>query len=224
MKILRGTPKPLAVFATSDLLALRVMAAGIDAGLLVPEDVAIMGCHNDQLECESAPIPLTSVETNEEMIGYAGAAALDSLMSRAKRAKGPVVIPSGGVVARQSTDIYAVAHPAVRRTLVFMRDSSAKNIKTSDLVGVAGMSRRGLEKAFLQHLGRLPMQELRRLRFEAAQRLLRETDMKISAVASETGYRSGNTLGIVFRRTCGTSPRKWRRQNAAMRVDLAGAG
>lgn len=210
--LLAAAPRPLAVFATSDHLASRVLAAALEAGLRVPDDIAVLGCHNDLLECESAPVPLSSIETNEERLGYEGAALLDRLMSGKPAPKEAVVVPAATVVARMSTDIFAVPHHAVRRVMLFFKENYPRAISGAEIERTAGMSRRGLEKAFQAHLGRLPMQELRRIRFEAAQRLLRGTDAKISAIAAECGFRDATGLGNAFRRNCGLSPKAWRRR------------
>ncbi len=210
MALLATSPHPLAVFATSDLLASRVVTAAMEVGLRLPEDVAVLGCHNDPLECEFAPISLSSVETNEERLGYEAAGWLDRLMSGGHPPETPILIPPVEVVTRQSTDILATSHHAVRRVLNYFKVNHPKHITAEEIHTLAGMSRRGLEKAFKTHIGQLPMQELRRLRFEAAQRMLRDTDKKIASIAVECGFRDSTGLGNIFRRNCGISPKAWR--------------
>lgn len=204
--------RPLAVFAVSDLLAIRIMASCLDIGLRIPEDVAILGCHNDAMDCQSAPIPLSSIETNEEEVGYQAAALLDRLMSGKAPAPAPVLIQPTHVVVRRSTDTLATTHPAIQRVLRHIRENYAKPITSSSLTGIAGMSRFGMEKAFKTQLNLLPIQELRRIRLEAAQRQLLETNDKIETVARACGFRDATALGVAFRRNFRLSPKAWRRQ------------
>ena len=209
---LGNAKRPLAVFAVSDLLAIRIMASCLDIGLQIPEDVAILGCHNDAMDCLSAPIPLSSIETNEEGLGYQAAAILDQMMSGEKLAPAPILIQPAGVITRHSTDTLATRHSAVQRVLRFIRENYAKPITSTDLAAVAGMSRFGMEKAFKTQLNLLPIQELRRIRLETAQRLLGETDHKIETIAHDAGFRDATAMGVAFRRRFGLSPKKWRRQ------------
>ncbi len=213
---LRAAKNPLAVFAVSDLLAIRVMASCQEIGLRIPEDVAVLGCHNDDMDCLSAPIPLSSIETNEEQLGYEAAARLDRLMSGKVPQVELVLIAPSGVVTRRSTDILATSHPAVQKVQKFIREHYAKPIRTEDLARLAGMSRFGLEKAFKTQLNRLPIQELRRIRIEAAQRLLLETDHKIETIAQAAGFRDATAIGVAFRRVYGLSPKAWRRRESAI--------
>lgn len=85
-------------------------------------------------------------------------------------------------------------------------------IKLKDLEKVAGLSRRGFQKAFRKHAGSSPGQVLRHLRIENAKRLLTESDVKLEIVASHCGYRSANTFCIAFRQVVGVSPKKFQRQ------------
>ncbi|MGH7991106.1 MAG: substrate-binding domain-containing protein, partial [Limisphaerales bacterium] len=96
VKTLRHLPKPLGVAAASDDVALRVMRACDDAKLYVPEEVAVLGCHNDPLICDYAPVPLSSVDDDLERIGYEGAKLLDRLMDGKPASCKPILIPPKG--------------------------------------------------------------------------------------------------------------------------------
>ncbi|MCX7867659.1 MAG: helix-turn-helix transcriptional regulator, partial [Limisphaera sp.] len=79
-----------------------------------------------------------------------------------------------------------------------------------DLVGVAAMSRRALHKAFVEHLGRTPGQELHRVRIERARKLLAETDDKLDVIARACGYQSTNSFCVAFKHAVGMSPKQFR--------------
>lgn len=60
MRLLTQHPRPTAVFASNDYVAVGVMAAARDLGLSIPDDLAIVG-YNDTSIGEALPVPLSSV-------------------------------------------------------------------------------------------------------------------------------------------------------------------
>ena len=86
-------PKPLAVFAANDQHALDVLEACEVAGLVVPDQVAIVGAENYLLAPDAMYTPISSVDTNLELLGYRGADLLDKLMSAARRPQSQCVYP-----------------------------------------------------------------------------------------------------------------------------------
>ena len=211
---MREAPKPLAIFAANDEQALDVLESCESAGLAVPERVAIVGAENYLLAPDAMHTPISSVDTNLETLGYRGAELLDRLMLGKQVPKEPIRIPAAGLVARQSSDLLAVDHGGVARSLRFIWERSHEPISVKDLVGVAAMSRRGLHKAFLEHLGRTPGQELHRVRIERAKKLLGESNHKIETLAGMCGYQSANSFCVAFKQTTGMSPKQFREKRA----------
>jgi LacI family transcriptional regulator, galactose operon repressor len=75
-KLLKLSPRPDGIFCYNDAIAYGATAAALDAGLRVPEDVAIVGCGNI-LYNKFLKIPLTSVDQQTMAIGQkAGKLAL----------------------------------------------------------------------------------------------------------------------------------------------------
>src|SRR5690606_10195968 len=66
--LLKLTPRPCAVFAANDLMALGALDAVREAGLRVPEDIAIVG-FDDILAANLVNPPLTTVNQSQENIG-----------------------------------------------------------------------------------------------------------------------------------------------------------
>jgi len=207
---LKQAPKPLAVFAANDEQALEALDSCESAGLAVPEEVAIVGAENYLLAPDAMHTPISSVDTNLELLGYRGAELLDGLMNGAKPPKAPVRIPAAGLVARKSSDLVAVNHSGVARSLRFIWEHSHEPITVQDMLGAAAMSRRGLHKAFLEHLGRTPGQELHRVRIERARKLLAESTHKIEVLAHMCGYQSANSFCVAFKQATGASPKQFR--------------
>jgi LacI family transcriptional regulator len=207
---LKPAPKPLAVFAANDEQALDVLECCEDAGLSVPEQIAIIGAENYLLAPDAMPTPISSVETNLETLGYTGAALLDDLMNRKKPPARPIRVPASAIITRKSSDLLALKHKGVANCLRFIWEHSDQNISVKDLVSVAAMSRRGLHKAFQDNVGRTPGQELQRVRIERAKRLLAESDNKVEVLATMCGYQSANSFCVAFKQATGMSPKKFR--------------
>lgn len=77
---IQRAPKPLAIFAANDDQALDVLESCQAAKLTVPEQVAIVGAENSLLAPDAMLTPISSVDTNLELLGYRGAELLDELM------------------------------------------------------------------------------------------------------------------------------------------------
>jgi len=67
-KLLASEPKPDGIFCFNDPSALGAMRAILDAGLRIPEDVAVVGCGNLSYS-DFLRVPLSSVDQSSENIG-----------------------------------------------------------------------------------------------------------------------------------------------------------
>jgi len=208
---LRDAPKPLGLFGADDGLALDALEVCERVGIAVPEEVAIIGAGNSLLAVDAMQTPISSVDGNLELVGYRGAELLDRLMAGQAAPKHPIRIPPAGLIARKSSDLMAVKHPGIARSLRFIWEHCHESIGIEDLMRVSSMSRSGLHQAFLEHIGRPPGHELHRVRIERAKRLLSETNHKTEVIAQLCGYQSGNSFWVAFRQATGMSPVKYRK-------------
>ncbi|HLX72905.1 MAG TPA: helix-turn-helix domain-containing protein, partial [Verrucomicrobiae bacterium] len=141
-----------------------------------------------------------------------GAELLDALMRGKRPPANPIRIPPSRLIVRKSSDLLAVSHPGVARSLRYIWENCHKPISVKDLLPVAGMSRSGLHQAFLEHVGRPPGSELHRARIEKAKRLLAQVDLKLDAVAQMSGYHSANSFWVAFKQATGISPKQYQKQ------------
>ncbi len=208
---LEAAEKPAAVFAANGTLAVEVQELCEDAGIRVPDEIAIVGIDDYLLSVGAANRSISGVDTNLEEQGYQGAALLDAMMSGAKAPKKPVRIAPAGVIARKSSDILAVTHAGVARGLHFITDHFADALSVDDVAKAAGMSRRGLHQAFCEHLGCTPGDKIRDTRMAFAKRLLAESDEKIESIAHRSGYPNLNTFFGAFRKAEKSTPAEYRK-------------
>ncbi len=213
---LKEAPKPVAVLAYDDADASRVLSAALDAGLSVPEDVAILGIGGDTLICENQPVPLSSVEHDQERTGYEGAALLDKLMNGQKTADSrqrPVkLIPPTGITTRASTDRMAVSSPVLRKALVFIKQTLSKPIGIDQIAEAIGTSRATLDRLFLSEMNRSAGKEILRQRISLAKSLLANEGLSIAQIAAECGFCNQAYLTNLFKATTGLTPLKYRNQ------------
>ncbi len=208
-------PKPLAVFAYNDCVAADIIDACEDAGLLVPEAVAVMGVDNDLILCECIRVPLSSVCHDLEGMAYQAAALLDRLMDGAEPPTEVLRIQPKGVVTRKSTDIVAVENLQLARALRFIREQNADPLLGVEVVVAAtDISRRLLEKTFRREMKRSLNEEIVRVRMEKVKDLLTTTDLKVVDVAAATGFSRPSHLFRTFRKLVGASPTSYRQAQA----------
>ena len=208
---LRGLPKPLGIMAQSDHRAYSLVNACEVAELAIPEEVAIVGVDNDQYTCEFAPVPITSVDSNREELAYRGAALLDRLTQGHPPPAQPILVPPVGLIVRHSSDILAIEHPPVARALGFIWQHYRRRIGVEDVVAATAVSRCSLYRSFREYVGRTIREELERKRIEHAERLLLSSTNKVSHIARQCGFGSGEQFCRAFRRTTGITPSEFRR-------------
>jgi LacI family transcriptional regulator len=109
---LKNAPKPLAVLAATDDHALEVIETCEANGLIVPEEVSVVGMDNSLPAVDAMRTPISSVDRNLHTLGYRGAELLDQLMHGKPPPREPIKIPPAGLIARKSSDLLAVNHQA----------------------------------------------------------------------------------------------------------------
>ena len=208
---LKNAPKPLALYAACDDHALEVVETCEAIGISVPEEISIIGREDSLPAVEALSTPISSVNLNFEAMGFRGAELLDQLMQGKPAPAEPIRIPPVGLIARKSSDLLAISHRGVARSLKYLWAHCDQPISVDTLAEVAGMSRSGLHKSYLEHIGRPPGTELHRVRIERAKKLLAQPDLKLEAVAEMCGYQSGNSFWVAFKQATGVSPKKYQK-------------
>ena len=207
---LRGLPKPVGIMAGYDIRGQQVLDACRREGLLVPDEVAVIGVDNDTLLCELSSPPLSSVIPNAHGAGYEAAAVLDRLMTGKRVPAVARLIAPLGIAERQSTDVLAVDDRAVARAVQYIRDHACEGIKVGDVLRSVPLSRRVLEQRFQRLLGHTPREEILHVRLNRVKQLLAETDLPLYLVAERTGFEHAEYLSVLFKRETGKTPSAYR--------------
>ncbi len=212
-------PKPVAILSEDDSYAPELVQAARLAGLRVPQDVAVLGADNlfpDQLA--ASPVPLSTLKANPS---DAAVALLADLMAEHPAPDHPVLIPPLGIVIRASTAFFVSEVPGITDAVLFLRTHFRERVFVDELARHAGMSLRKLQSEIKKALGCTFSEELLRLRLEHAERLLHETDMKVSAVAVESGFGDHAAMHRAFKQMHDVSPGKYREANKLKHITMS---
>jgi AraC-like DNA-binding protein len=100
------------------------------------------------------------------------------------------------------------------RIRAHMRAHLAESLSLDDLAGCVQMSKFHFARTYRALTGLTPMEDLRRLRLEAARNLLLTTDLPLKTIAPQTGLGDEYHLSHLFRRTFGIAPGELRRHRS----------
>lgn len=100
--LLARDPRPDGLFCYNDPTALGAMKAILDAGLRIPEDIAMVGCGNVRYS-DFLRVPLTSVDQDSEAIGERAGKLVLSIMESKMQPKPKSVLLEPKLIVRQSS-------------------------------------------------------------------------------------------------------------------------
>lgn len=206
---LKRAAKPVAVYVPADVTSVHVIGCALGLGLHVPEEVSVLGTDNQQMICDYAPVPLSSIRVGVTDLGYEGAKLLEKVMDGTANGSSHKILSPIEVIVRQSTNSVAVPDIRVARAMRFISDNIHKSISVQEASEHVGVSKTKLAQLFRHHLNRSILQEITRVRIEKAKLLLSSGKWKAKSVAVECGFASPNYFSNTFVKATGFTPRQW---------------
>jgi LacI family transcriptional regulator len=207
---LTGLPRPVAILARDDEQAHLVLDAAQHLDLRIPDDAVVLGIDNDEVFCQVTKPPLSSVDVNAVSIGYKAAEALHRLM-RGQKVAARTMVPSRGVVTRQSTDIIAVADPEASAALRFIREHACRPVSADEVADHLAVSRSTLDRMLRLAIGQTATAAIMQVRLSKVKAELADTDLSLAAIAGRTGFASVQHMANLFRDRFGVTPGSYRR-------------
>lgn len=208
---LKSLPKPAGIYTWNADVACELVEACGRVNLNIPENVAIVSADNDKMKCEFCVPRISATEIPTLQMGYAAAALLDQIMSGQPAPDGALQIdPTGRVIVRESSNTINLKDRDVHLAMQFIRERFAENLTVSDIADSVKVSRRWLERHFQKVMGHSPHAALKRVRLDAARRLLLETDWPLKRVAEACGFTSAPYLVRVITAETGITPEMYR--------------
>ena len=213
VRLIGEAPKPLGIFAATDILAHATLDACRAAGCLVPDDVLILGVDNDITLCEMSTPTLSSIPLTSYDAGYHAAEVLDrAIRGDCTPEDMPDVFFTGGPVVERLSTAHSFAYDMlVRRCRETLESEFASPIRVSELAKRFRVSRRTLETHFRSVTGTTIAEEVIRLRIEHAKHLLSTTTRPIDQIATECGFHDASHLSSTFLGKTGSRPSSFRR-------------
>ncbi len=240
-KWVAALPRNSAIFAVSDLIAVRVAKAARATLRIIPKELTLISVDNHPEICETADPPITSIQLDFERMGYVAAKALGEKIGFRKLARqlnreatfgplsghlsgraalkggdGPAAASIGPLLAvrRKSTGGRGRHEPWVMEAAAAIRAEACEGLSASKLIARYPVSKRLFTMRFREATGHSVLDEILHVRLEKAYTLLSQTDTAIGAIPALCGFRSGRTLEALFRNRTGLSMRDWRKRNS----------
>ncbi|MBK8092184.1 MAG: DNA-binding transcriptional regulator [Verrucomicrobiaceae bacterium] len=212
---LQSLPRPVGVFAVNDQLGFWVLDAARRAGLAVPEELAVVGAENDNMLCETASPPLSSVRLRGQTVGFDAARVLDEWMAgrRIPQPDERHLHAPGDIVIRQSSDIVAVEDARISAALRFIRQNAAQSLDVTAVARACALSRSVLERRMKSLIGRSPGEEIARQKFALVEQLLTHTGLTLDAIAAKCGFTHPQYMAEAFRKRTGMTPGQFRKRH-----------
>jgi len=207
---IRALPRPTGVLVCSDQRGPQFLEACRRAGVNVPDEVAVIGVDNDEPLCEVCSPPLSSIQPGHAAVGYEAASLLNKLMRGDAAPRTPLLLAPQQVLARLSTDTFAVADPIVHGALRLIREGAHLCLSVDTIAREVGVSRSVLQRRFQERLKRTVHQEIVDAKIKKARELILKTDLPLSVVAERAGFRHQEYMGAVFKARLGMTPGKVR--------------
>nr|WP_232824772.1 substrate-binding domain-containing protein [Algibacillus agarilyticus] len=213
-------PKPIGIVAVNDARARHLLQACDHLGILVPEEVSIIGIDDDDVARHLSRTSLSSVMQGSEKIGFMAAKQLHQLLENKNSNKFEAhLIAPEGIAERQSSDYLGLTDPHVMKAVNFVRLNATKGIKVEQVVDHVGVSRSTLDQRIKDALGYSLHTELHMTKLNKAAELLTDTTLAMHMVATMSGYPSVQYLYAVFQKHFETTPIVYRENTRKNKVD-----
>ena len=185
--------------------------------LLLPasQEEAIAAC-DDAIQSLRHYLHLTATAGLSDEIG--SYSALSEGYQNAMAALDKRLIAGQGQVYTPSSCRYKASSGSelIAQAVAYTQSNYAdKDLSLESLCALFQISQTQFSLLFKREMGTSFLQYLLDQRIAAAQKLLRETSMKIYQIAEETGFGDASYFSYCFKQRCGLSPKEYRMQGGA---------
>lgn len=210
--ILKKATKPIGLFCVDDLTARRVIILCKQAKLKIPEDIAIIGVGNSQLDSFFAGKSISSINIPYATIGFEAALLLDNQLKNKELTSKQILVQPEGITLRETTGAGAL-NTLIGRAINYIESHLSEPISSQDIANHIHASKRHLEMQFQKIIGRSPHAEITHLRMTKARQLLKSPHNSIANIAIQCGYPEPSHFYARFKQHHNNiPPGKWRKQ------------
>lgn len=121
--------------------------------------------------------------------------------------------------ARLASSASTAPDPLVERVFDQIESTFRQPVSARDVAGALGYTPGHLTTVVRQRTGHTLLEWITERRMAEVRRLLRETQLPLGVIASQTGLRDATYLVRRFRKHCGTTPERWRTAQRVVAAD-----
>ena len=211
---LKDLPKPVALFAVHDRRAQQIISTATNAGLRVPEEIAVLGVDNDTLLCETTVPAISSIDVQSHDKGRRCGEILDRMLHGGRY---PLVIRDVHltIVTRHSTDAAVGVSPLIAKAVGHMQARLHENLTVREMARQCGCTPRTLQRMAHRTFGHTMGDEIRRRRLDLAAQLLATTRRTVGDIAQSCGFCGASHLGVFFKSAFAQTPSAYRKAATA---------
>lgn len=212
---LRNLTRPVGLFLTDDIVALKVGELLRECEFSVPHDVGIV-CGPLHPERGAMCTPgLTTIDPNTVGVYQHAVNRLEEMMQASAVTLPKIeLLDPKGICPAESTRVQATEDPLVARALRLLDADAVHKMNINQLCSKLGVACSTLERHFRTALGVTPHRYLTKVRLDSAKKYLSAEVLSLEEIAASCGFSSRKRLNQTFRATEGISPRQWREQFA----------
>jgi LacI family transcriptional regulator len=202
---------PCGIFA-KDLLAAHVLLSAKRLGIIVPEQLSVLGAGYSDLLAMTCFPPLTTIDYPGERTGYEAAATLDGLLSQSGPVPRHVIVAGCELQERESTAEVLGFSGAIRDALRYIQEQAPRVPLTAAQVEdrFAPGSASVFRIHFRTQTGATLKETILRTRLARLEQQLLETRLSVKEIASDMGFSSPEELARFLKRTRQTTPTRFR--------------
>ncbi|MBL0739644.1 AraC family transcriptional regulator [Chryseolinea lacunae] len=216
---LQSLPKPIALMTCDDNQGHHITEAAGHAGIRLPDEVAVLGVDNDEMLCNLSDPPLSSINLDAEKCGYEAARMMEKMITQKNFVARDIVVKPTHIITRHSTDIFASNDKYIVNALKYIHENLDKNLKVDQVLREVPLSRRSLEKRFIQTTGYPVYEYIYNQRIEKFTQKLLETDLTIFEIALDLGLTDSKNIARQFKQIKGLTPVEYRKKYMVSKQD-----
>jgi LacI family transcriptional regulator len=183
------------------------------AGIQIPDEIAVLGVDNDEMTCNLSDPPLSSIALNTEKGGYESAKLMNEMITGKMDLQYDIYVMPTQIVERQSTDIASTSDRYIAKALKFIHQNIEKRITVGDVIKQVPLSRRALEMRFQETTGTGVYKYIYNLQIDKFAQKLLDSDKTIFEIAIDSGFDNSKNISRQFKQVKGCTPAEYRRRN-----------
>ncbi len=208
---LRSLDEPVGIFTQQVYAASHLCRMCHRLGLSVPEDVAIIGTDEFDISHWVDP-PQTSFNLDGQAIGAAALRLAQKMLNGKPAPPDPQLIDGGWLIVRGSTVSKQQQDLDIPGAIDYIDRYAVEGISMLNVVEeTQGVSRQTFVKQFKASTGMTPTEAIRKRMIDESRRMLRDTDISITAMARICGFCDDTHFRRVFQNTMGCTPSAYRK-------------